>query len=246
MTFFRTIWWFLYFFGALAGMVPAMRKAQRLKAAGDEAAAPLIQKNVAGWAAALLRIAGVRVTVTGRENIPAGQAVVFAPNHQGNYDVPLMLTQLAGPPALMAKIETKKIPLVRTWMELLDCVFIDRANPRQAVAAMHDAEKLLAAGKSIVVFPEGTRSRGPAMGEFKVGAFRMACSAGVPVVPIAIDGSYRVMEANGGWMKPAQVRMTILPPVQTAGLDRAAQKALPEKVAAQIAAALEAARTAQG
>ena len=58
MTFFRTIWWFLYFFGALAGMVPAMRKAQRLKAAGDEAAAPLIQKNVAGWAAALLRIAG--------------------------------------------------------------------------------------------------------------------------------------------------------------------------------------------
>lgn len=59
------------------------------------------------------------------------------------------------------------------------------------------------AGESVVVFPEGTRSKGDAMGEFKAGAFRIACKAGAPVVPVAIDGSYKIMEANHNLMKPA-------------------------------------------
>ena len=210
MALLRTIVWFLYFFGALAALMPQMVHAQRKKARGDADAKAFIHRYVRMWAGALLRIAGVTVTVKGQENIPKGRAVVFTPNHQGDYDIPLMLMYLDEPHALVAKIETMKIPLVRTWMKLLNCV---------------------------VVFPEGTRSKGDAMGEFKAGAFRIACKAGAPVVPVAIDGSYKIMEANHNLMKPAHVNITILPPVETAGLERTAQHELAAQVAQAIAAA---------
>ena len=236
MALLRTIVWFLYFFGALVALVPQMICAQRKKAAGAPGAKAYIHRYVRMWAGTLLRIAGVTVTVKGQENIPKGRAVVFTPNHQGDYDIPLMLMYLDEPHALVAKIETKKIPLVRTWMKLLDCVFIDRKNPRQAVTAMKEAGALLARGESVIVFPEGTRSKGDAMGEFKHGAFKMAFAAGAPVVPVVIDGSYKIMEANHNLMCPGHVTMTVLPPIETAGLDRAAQKALPDEVARRIAA----------
>ncbi len=237
MALLRTIVWFVYFFGALVALVPVMFRARKKKASSAPDAEAYIARYVRMWAGTLMRIAGVTVTVQGRENIPTGRAVMFTPNHQGNYDIPLMLLYLDKPHGLVAKIETKKIPFVRTWMELLDCVFLDRANPRRAMESMKQAEALLKQGKSMVVFPEGTRSRGDHMNEFKAGAFKMACKAGAPIVPVAIDGSYRIMEANGGLMKPAHVTITILPPVETAGLDRTAQRELGSRVAQMIAQA---------
>lgn len=233
----RTIVWFFYFFGALIALIPKMNEAKRRKAAGDEAGCrAIVDKCVPGWMSALMRIAGCTVTVNGLENIPKDRAVVFTPNHQGDYDIPITLVHLDRPHALVAKVETLKIPLVRTWMKLFDCVFIDRKNPRQAVTAMKEAGALLARGESVIVFPEGTRSRGDAMGEFKHGAFKMAFAANAPVVPVVIDGSYKIMEANHNLMRPGHVTLTVLPPIETAGMDRAAQKALPDEVARRIAA----------
>ena len=233
----RTIVWFCYFFGALIAFLPAMFRAKKMRLANDPNACKYIQKCVEMWADTLMKLAGFTVTVEGRENIPKDTALMFTPNHQGNYDIPLMLLYLDRPHGLVAKAETKKIPFVNTWMTLLNCVFLDRSNPRKAMEAMRDAEALLKHGESMVVFPEGTRSRGDHMNEFKSGAFKMACKAKVPVVPVAIDGSYRVMEANGGLMKPAHIRLIILPPIETASLDRVGQRALPELVAQQIAKA---------
>ena len=176
----------------------------------------------------------------GLENIPQDRAVVFTPNHQGDYDIPIMLVCLDKPHAFVAKIEVQKIPLVRTWMQLFDSVFLDRNNPRQAVGVMKEAAGLLKQGKSVIVFPEGTRSKGEKMGEFKPGAFKMAFSAKAPIVPVVVDGSYKIMEANHNLMRPGHVNLTILPPIETAGLDRAAQKTLPEQVARQIAAVKDA------
>lgn len=239
MALLRTIWWAMAFIGGLLVRIPKMLRAQHLKKNGDAAGAyALAQSEVSSWALLLLRIAGVRVTVTGKENIPTDRAVVFTPNHQGDYDIPLMLTQLDTLHPIVAKIETLKIPLVRTWMRMFDCVFLDRKDPRKAVLAIREAEEILRGGRSVVIFPEGTRSRGDNMGEFKSGAFKMAFAAKAPIVPIAIDGSYRIMEANHNLMKPGEVKITILPPVETAGLDRAAQKAMPAQIAALIAAEL--------
>ena len=233
----RTLVWFFYFFGALIAITPKMYRAKKLKAAGDEAGCrAIVDKEVTNWMATLMKIAGCAVTVNGLENIPKGRAAVFTPNHQSDYDIPLTLVYLDRPHALVAKVETLKIPLVRTWMKLFDCVFIDRKNPRQAVAAMKEAGALLGRGESVIVFPEGTRSKGDAMGEFKAGAFKMAFDAGAPIVPVVIDGSYKIMEANHNLMRPGHVVMTILPPIETADMDRAARKALPGQVAAVIAA----------
>lgn len=78
----------------------------------------------------------------------------------------------------------------------------------------------------MLIFPEGTRSRGEQVGPFKTGAFRAASKAKVPIVPLCISGSYKVMEAHGFWIHPATVRIKFLPPVHTAQLDREALKDL--------------------
>lgn len=238
MAILRTAVWFILFFLTLVLYIPVMLVAALLEKAGRAAAARrIVNACVRMWCKMRLVLAGVTVTVTGRENIPAGRAVMFTPNHQGNFDIPVMLTSLDSPHGLLAKIETKKIPFVRTWMRLLGCVFVDRSDARSALHSLAECTRLLESGESLIVFPEGTRSKGPAMGEFKQGAFRMACKAGAPVVPVAIDGTWRAMEANGGLIRPAHVRVQILKPIETKGLSRAEQKTLGDAAAAAIARA---------
>ncbi len=232
----RTIVWFFYFFGSLIVLMPRMYKAKRLKEIGDiDGCRRILDYNVHKWMETLMKLAGCKVQVKGLENIPKDRAVVFVANHQSDYDVPITMVYLGAPPAMVAKIETRKIPLVRTWMELLDCIFIDRENPRQAISAMKDAGAILESGRNIVVFPEGTRSRGDHMNPFKTGVFKIPFHAGVPIVPVVIDGSYKIMEANHNLMCPGTVKLTVLPMIETANLDRAAQKALPNQIAQMIA-----------
>lgn len=238
MAFLRTAFWFICFFLTLILYTPLMLVAALMCRLGKaEQARRLVRPCVWLWCKMRLVLAGVRVTVTGRENIPKGRAVIFTPNHQGNFDIPVMLTSLDAPHGMLAKAETKKIPFVRTWMRVLGCVFVDREDTRSAMHSLTECTKELEAGHSLIVFPEGTRSKGGPMGEFKQGAFRMACRAKAPVVPVSIDGTYRVMEANGGLIRPAHVRVKILEPIETEGLSRAEQKTLHVTTADAIARA---------
>ncbi len=191
MAILRTIVWFLYFFVSLVCLLPAMYRAKHLKKIGDDAGCrKMLDHYVPMWMSSLMKIAGCKVNVKGLENIPKDRAVVFVCNHQGDYDVPITMVHLgASVPAMVAKIETRKIPMVRTWMELLDCIFIDRQDPRQAITAMKEAGKVLEAGRNIVVFPEGTRSRGDHMNEFKTGVFKIPFNAGAPIVPGKLQDS---------------------------------------------------------
>ena len=237
----RTIVWFIYFWAYLLWARGKMRKGLRDLAAGDDAAVDaLTARWVPHWAGSLLRLAGVTVTVTGKENIPAGRPSVFVANHRSYYDIPLMLTQLDGPHGLVSKAEVDRIPLVRGWMRLLRCVFVDRADTHSSLDALRQASENVKRGYSMILFPEGTRNKGAEGSplEFKGGAFRIATKNGAPVVPVAIRGSRDIMENNGGWMRPAHVTITILPPVETAGMDRQAVRALPEQVRGRIEAAL--------
>jgi len=236
----RTIIWFIYFWLYLLLALPKMKKAQRLDAAGDlDARDALVGSMVQTWARSLLRAAGVKAEVSGLENIPRG-AAVFVPNHQSNFDIPVLLAWLDKPYPLVAKQEIKKIPLIRQWMELLGCVFIDRDNVRQSVAALGEAARTMTERqRPLIIFPEGTRSRGEEIGEFKNGGFRAALKAGVPVVPVVIDGTYRIMEANHMWIKPASVRIQVLEPIPTAGMSREESKRIGERVRSLILEARE-------
>ncbi|MCG7409624.1 1-acyl-sn-glycerol-3-phosphate acyltransferase [Paenibacillus sp. ACRRX] len=230
MKFIRTLIWFIYFWLYLLFLIPSMLKANSLYRKGrfDELDA-YTAKQVGRWARSLLRVAGAKVEVQGLEHMPKDGAVFIA-NHQGNFDVPIMLGHIGAPKALMAKVELTKLPFIRVWMKYLRCIFVDRKNVRQAMNSLNEAAELVKNGHSIVIFPEGTRSKGDHIGDFKNGGFRVATKTGALIVPIRINGSYKLMEANGNWIRPATVKVTILPPVPTAGLTKEETAALPEQI----------------
>lgn len=238
----RMIVWFAYFFGYMVVHLPVLRRGERALAAGDqETVRAIVTEHVPHWCGTLLKLAGVRVTVTGKENIPAGRACVFVANHRSYFDIPIMLTALDGPHGLLAKQEIDRIPLVRRWMRLLGCVFVVRDDVRASMRALNAATDTVRAGQSFTIFPEGTRYKGAegGIGEFKGGAFRVAVKNGAPVVPVAIRGTRAIMEDRHYIITSGQVQVCILPPVETAALTRDQQKALPETVQGRIAAALQ-------
>lgn len=238
--FFRTVIWFGYFFGYMILHYDKLKEAEAARAAGDwETVRRYTDLHVDHWCRALLRLAGVKVTVKGRENLPQGPAVYVA-NHRSYYDIPLVLTCLDRPNGILAKAETKKIPLVNRWMDLLGCVYVERGDLRASVKALNDATAWVKAGNSFVIFPEGTRNKGEEGSalEFKPGAFRVALKSGAPVVPVAISHSRDIMENNHMLMHPAQVQVTILPPISLEGMDKEAQRELPQQVRQRILEAL--------
>lgn len=230
----RTILWFIYFWALLLQLIPRMIRGQRYVDRGQlEQLSALVGQVVPTWARRLLWAAGVTVELKGKEHMPPDPALYVA-NHQGNFDIPLLLANLGEPKGIVAKLSLAKFPLVSTWMRYFGCVFIDRGDARQSLRVLGDAQRQLEEGKSIIIFPEGTRSKGEAMGEFKAAAFKIAFQSGVPIVPVSIDGTYRIMEQNGNRIRPGKVKLTILPPIPTEGLSKEDQKFMGERVKALI------------
>ena len=228
---FRTILWFIYFWLYLLAIQPTLLRVIRLATIGNTAEHDqLVEQTAKKWARALVKCAGTTVVTTGEENIPSEGSVLFVSNHQGNFDIPLLLGHIDKPKAFIAKIELLKLPLIRTWMTHMKCVFMDRSDIRQSLKIINQAAEHLKEGYSMVIFPEGTRSKGETLGEFKPGSLKLASKAGVPIVPIAIRGSYKIMEQNGFIIKPAHVEITIFEPISTSGLTKEQSSELPERV----------------
>ena len=143
------------------------------------------------WAKGIIKRTGTNVKVTGDDAIPEGP-VLFVSNHEGDFDIPVLLGFIEKPFGFMSKVEVKKVPIISEWMDVLNCVFIDRKNKRQSVLSLGECTTKLQDGHSLVIFPEGTRSKGRSINQFKTGAFRIALDAGVPIVPINIiwNGCY--------------------------------------------------------
>jgi len=226
----RTILWFIYFWIYLIAIQPTLLRVNRLARMGKtDEHDQLTNQTAKKWAQSLIKLAGVTVVVSGEENVPSGP-VLFVSNHQGNFDIPLLIGYIDKPKAFIAKIELQKLPLIRTWMTHLKCVSIDRSDIRQSLKVINQAADHLKEGYSMVIFPEGTRSKGPTLGEFKPGSLKLALKAGVPIVPITIRGSYKIMEENGFRIKPARVEISIFDPIPTAGLTKEQAGELPERV----------------
>ncbi len=234
----RTILWFINFWFYLIVRYPTQRRAMRLDREGHiEARDALVAEVTRKWAQAMVKAGGGQITVTGNEHIPADGPLVFIANHQGNYDIPIMLGFVARSKALVSKIEVLKLPFVRSWMKLMQCPFMDRKNLRQSVRIITDSVALIKKGYPMVIFPEGTRSKSDRIGEFKHGSFRLALDSGAPIIPVTIDGSWRLLEEKG-YMTPGAVRVTVHPPIPMVEMSREERHALPEQVRDIIASAL--------
>ena len=237
----RMVLWFGYFFGYLVVHLPILCKGERALREGDTALVHQItEQHVTHWCKVLLKIGGLRVEITGRENIPADRACVFVANHRSYFDIPIMLTSLDAPHGILAKQEIDKIPLVRRWMRLLGCVFVVRDNMVASMKALNAATDTVKNAQSFVVFPEGTRYKGAegGIGEFKGGAFRTATKTGAPIVPVVLHGTRLIFEDQHYIIRPGTIRVEILPPIETKGMSKDAQKTLPADVQARIAAHL--------
>ena len=161
-------------------------------------------------------LTGCELEVTGEENLWTSRPCIFVFNHQSKADVMILAKLIRKDMGGVAKKEVRDTPVIGKLMELAGTVFVDRANAGSAIKAMApliDAVKI--DGKSIVIAPEGTRTLSPKLGPFKKGAFHMAIQAGVPMVPIVIHNAGDVAPKNEFLMRPAKVRVDILPAVDT-------------------------------
>lgn len=227
----RTIYWYMSFVFAVIGAIPKLYKAKRLEKQGNLEARDLyVQKTASKWMFDHIKRTGSTVEVIGKENLPKDQTVVFISNHQGNFDIPLLMAYIDMPFGFISKVEAKKIPVVKQWMELMHCVFMDRSTLKGSAGAIIEGIKELKAGHSLVIFPEGHRSKSDQMAEFKAPSFKLATKPGIPIVPLTIQGTYQAMEKNNNRIKPAHMRLTIHPPIPTKGLTKEELAALPEQV----------------
>lgn len=185
-----------------------------------EKRAAYIHKITTKWAKFVMKLAGARITVVGTENLPKDKTVLFVANHQSNFDIPLLMSSINVPKGFIAKKELENWPIISTWMKYINCIFMDRTNLRKSAEAIVEGTKLLKSGYSMVIFPEGTRSKGDPIGEFKAGSFKLATKSKCPIVPITIDGTYKLLEANHNKVKGADVKLVIHPPIDVTSLSK--------------------------
>ncbi len=159
------------------------------------------------WSRAVLAGVGVRVERTGEAAV--GPAV-FVANHQAMMDIPALFLGIGRPFVFVARSELRRIPLVGAVLTVSRCVYLDRGASGPGLA---EAARRVAEGDAVVFFPEGTRSYGAGVERFRSGAFRLATEAGVPVVPVAIDGSPDVLHERAKTARPGTVTVRIGAPL---------------------------------
>jgi putative phosphoserine phosphatase/1-acylglycerol-3-phosphate O-acyltransferase len=162
-----------------------------------------------------LALAGVKLEVTGAEHLWSHRPAVFVFNHQSSLDVPIIGSLIRQDLTGVAKKEAARDPRFAPIGYVTDIVYIDRANSRQARAALQPAVERLRGGTSIAIAPEGTRSPTPRLGRFKKGAFHLAMQAGVPIVPVVIRNAGDLMWRGSFVIRPGTVDVAVLEPIPT-------------------------------
>ena len=189
------------------------------------------------WGSANLWAAGVKVTLAGTENINSGPYILVS-NHQGWFDIFAALGKLPIEFSWLAKEELFKIPFLGHAMSSAGYIPIDRGDPRKALASMNRVAERVRQGTSVYVFPEGTRSAGGVMMDFKKGAFALAVKSGQPILPISISGSYRILPKDSWMIYPGEIRFSIGTPVKSLGAGAKNRDSLMEEVREAIRANL--------
>jgi len=186
------------------------------------------------WARGLLRAWGVEVSAEHLERLPRQGPYILMANHQSHADVPILFASLPLIPGFLAKKELARIPFLSMALREGGHVLIDRKNRNSAREALKIAATEIQAGKTIAVFPEGTRGASDALGEFKKGGFLIAKKAGVPVVPIGILGSRAVWHRDKWLPQGGRVWAKVGEPITPEAIKQLSVDGLCERVRASI------------
>jgi 1-acyl-sn-glycerol-3-phosphate acyltransferase len=180
------------------------------------------------WAWLILKTSGVHVRVVGLDHLDPGRSYVFAANHQSIYDIPIVFTALPLQLRIIAKDSLGQIPFLGWHLRRTGHLLVDRRHPGAGI--LKRMSHLVSAARSLIVFPEGTRSVDGAVGRFKGGTFLLAIDAALPVVPVSIAGSRFVMRKGRLMVCPGRVTLTVHPPMSTTGVTREQAREFAERV----------------
>lgn len=171
------------------------------------------------WAKLICFALLIPVEVRGREHLCPNTSYIFVPNHQGAFDIFLIYGYLGRNFKWMMKQSLRKMPFVGTACHYAHHIFVDKSSPAKVKATYDKAREVLKEGMSLVVFPEGARTRDGNMGTFKRGAFMLADELQLPIVPLTINGSFDVLprSRDGKWITWHPLKLTIHDPIPPYG-----------------------------
>jgi 1-acyl-sn-glycerol-3-phosphate acyltransferase len=192
------------------------------------------------WTWVILRVGAIAVRVQGLENVDPKRSYVFMVNHQSNIDIPVLIQSLrAFQLRWIAKKELLRVPFFGWAMWATKHIVVDRSDPLDAVRSLARAKERISAGLSVVVFPEGTRSRDGRLLRFKKGGFLLAVETQTTIVPITINGSANVLPAGAWRLRPGTIEVIVEKPVPIDGFRPGNLRLLSDQVRNRIAANLK-------
>ena len=199
-----------------------------LRESGDiEEEKDLIWRESGIWAERTAKALRINFEIVGEENIPENGPLMVYANHQGLADILAVyyLFRNHFQIGFISKEEWRKMPVLSKAIEYTRSIFLERDSSRAAIKAIGEARELLDQGFSLAIFPEGTRARCNTPGEFKMAAFKFAEKAGVPILPVTIDGSYKVFEIDNNYHPDETVKIIVHPLVNIESINRDERKA---------------------
>jgi 1-acyl-sn-glycerol-3-phosphate acyltransferase len=186
------------------------------------------------WARTIAFITPMWVKVRGQENITPGKPYIIAVNHQSVYDIFVLYGWLDLDFKWIMKKEIRKIPFIGLSCELIGHIFIDRKNKTAAMESINSAKKQVASGASITFFPEGTRSTDGKLQKFKPGAFKLARDLKLPVLPVTIRGTRKILPSKSLDLRPGTAEMIIHKPIGPDKNDRLLKDKTREIISAEL------------
>ncbi|HEX6302530.1 MAG TPA: lysophospholipid acyltransferase family protein [Acidimicrobiia bacterium] len=197
---------------------------------------PVIDRVIHWWSRMWLLASATRITVEGQENIDPDQSYVVVANHLSTLDIMVCFLAVPLPIRYLAKKELFRIPLMAQAMRAVGIIEVDRAARSSIHASVNrQARDLIAHNRSLIIYPEGTRPRDGVMKPFKKGAFTMAVSGQLPVLPVSIHGTYEAAAPGKPWFRGGPVTAIIDPPIPTEGMTPVDAESLRDRVRELIA-----------
>jgi 1-acyl-sn-glycerol-3-phosphate acyltransferase len=166
----------------------------------------------------ILLISGVRINVTGKENLQSGQNYIFVSNHSSLFDIPIVMVGIPIEFRLVAKRELTKIPIFGFALKYGGYIIIDRDRSLKAMRSIERAVEKIKSGISVVLFAEGTRSKDGSIQPFKRGAFLLASKSGVPIIPVTIKGSSNILPKKKLKIQSGSVDVILDRPISTTNI----------------------------
>ncbi|WP_342374234.1 1-acyl-sn-glycerol-3-phosphate acyltransferase [Myxococcus stipitatus] len=197
------VWTFVCFFLTLATMVLTFSAARGL----------WVVRRL--WSPVLVWAGGGKLEVLGQENVDPNRPTIYVANHQSTIDIPAHFMAVPVPFRYVAKEQLKWVPLIGWYLAFGGHVFINRSNRAKAIASLDAAAKKIRGGTSIFLYPEGTRSEDGRVLPFKKGPFALALKARVPICPVTIEGSGKLMPKDSWNITPGPIRVKIGKPIDT-------------------------------